>query len=66
MRVRLLTSRVGAGFAQQYGDIIEMLDIEAGRMIETGQAEPIDDPERKAEVSEQETATVKQKRNRRK
>lgn len=41
MRIKLLTSRAGAGFAQARGEEIEVGDAEAARMIAAGQAEPV-------------------------
>jgi len=40
MVIRLLVSRAGNGFAQNCGDVIEVSDAEAIRMIEAGQAVP--------------------------
>lgn len=41
MRVKLLVSRATATEAQNRGDVIEVSDAEAVRMIEAGQAEPV-------------------------
>ena len=41
MKIKLLTNRVGANFSQSYGEIIDVADDEAWRMIEDGQAIPI-------------------------
>lgn len=41
MKVKLLTSRAGVDFSQSAGDIVEIGDAEAVRMIEAGQAEPV-------------------------
>jgi len=41
MRVKLLQSRATAAGAENRGDVIEVPDAEAVRMIEAGQAEPI-------------------------
>lgn len=46
MKIKLLTSCAGAGFAWSVGDEIEVSDAEAARMIEVGQALPV----REAEV----------------
>lgn len=43
MKITLLTSRVSAAGAQNRGDVIEVSDAEAVRMIEAGQAMPIAD-----------------------
>ena len=43
MRITLLCSRAGVGFAQNAGDVIDVSDAEAGRMIEAGQALPVRD-----------------------
>lgn len=40
MQVRLLTGRVGRGFTQRAGDVIELSAGEAKRLIDSGQAEP--------------------------
>lgn len=40
MRVKLTCGRVGIGFDQSPGDVIELPDAEARRMIEAGSAEP--------------------------
>lgn len=43
MQIRLLTDRVGGnGFVQHDGEIIDVAEREAFRMIERGQAEMID------------------------
>lgn len=41
MRIRLLVSRVGTGFAQSRGEDIDVPEGEALRMIAAGQAEAI-------------------------
>lgn len=41
MKIKLLVSRSGVDGSQNRGDIIEVLDAEAVRMIDAGQAEPI-------------------------
>lgn len=41
MKIKLLTSRAGAGFSQNRGDVIDVPNDEAIRMIEAGQAEAI-------------------------
>jgi hypothetical protein len=53
MRVTLLTSIAGIGFSHNRGDVIEVDDAYSIRLIESGQAELVDEP---AEV---ETATSK-------
>lgn len=40
MKIKLLTAMAGARFAFRYGDIVDMPDDKARRMIEKGQAEP--------------------------
>lgn len=52
MKVKLLISRAGVSFVQARGDVIEVDDDEGLRMIQAGQAEPVDD--------KKETATKKQ------
>lgn len=41
MQIKLLTSRAGVGFSQARGEIIEVSDDEAARMMEAGQAEAV-------------------------
>lgn len=41
MKIKLLTSRAGVGFAQSRGEEVDVSDAEAIRMIEAGQAEPV-------------------------
>lgn len=41
MKVKLLVGRCGADFSQSPGDIVDVTDGEAARMIEAGQAEPL-------------------------
>ncbi len=41
MKIKLLTARAGALGAQNRGDVVDVPDAEAARMIEAGQAEPI-------------------------
>lgn len=41
MKIKLLTSRAGAGWVQERGQVIEVDNKEAQRMIEAGQAEPV-------------------------
>tara|TARA_A100001201_G_C4095729_1_gene203686 strand:+ start:4963 stop:5142 length:180 start_codon:yes stop_codon:yes gene_type:complete len=41
MKVKLITPRAGIGFSQNRGDIIEVDNDEAKRMIEKGQCEPV-------------------------
>lgn len=40
MKVKLLTSRAGPGLAQTVGEVIDLPDAEAKRLIEAGQAVP--------------------------
>jgi len=44
MRVTLLTSIAGIGFSHNRGDVIEVDDAYSLRLIESGQAEPVDEP----------------------
>lgn len=45
MKIRLLTARAGADFSQHAGDVVEVEDAEAIRMIAAEQAEPVrEDP----------------------
>ncbi len=41
MKIQLLTSRAGVVFAQNAGDVIDVSDDEAKRLIEQNQARPI-------------------------
>lgn len=41
MQIRLLVPRAGIGFSQRPGDIIDVPDDEAVRMIKADQAEPV-------------------------
>lgn len=41
MQVRLLTGRVGRGFTQRAGDLVELPAAEAKRLIDSGSAEPV-------------------------
>lgn len=41
MKIELLTPRTGPSGAQNRGDVIEVSDAEAARMIEAGQATPV-------------------------
>lgn len=41
VKVRLIVSRAGTGFAQSAGDVIEVSDQEAKRMIAAEQAVPV-------------------------
>lgn len=54
MKIELLVPRVGPAGSQNRGDVIEVSDAEATRMIDAGQAQPV----RRAKV---ETATPKNK-----
>jgi len=42
MRIRLLTSRVGDRFSQQAGDVIDLPDDEARRLLVSEQAERVE------------------------
>ncbi|MDX1489729.1 MAG: hypothetical protein R3332_00430 [Pseudohongiellaceae bacterium] len=52
MKVELLVSRAGLTVCENVGDIIDVSDAEAARMIEAGQAKP-------ARVSSKETTSKK-------
>ena len=41
MKIELLVPRTGVGFSQNRGEIIDVSDNEAARMIEKGQAKPV-------------------------
>ena len=42
MQVRLITSRVGEGFSQAPGEVIDLPAAEAARLIEAHAAEPVE------------------------
>jgi hypothetical protein len=55
MKIELLTSRASAGGSQNRGDVIDVSDDEAKRLIEAGQATPV------RSAVKPETATPKRK-----
>lgn len=57
MRVTLLTSIAGIGFSHNRGDVIEVDDAYSIRLIESGQAEVVDEPV--VETAARKTATRK-------
>ena len=57
MRVTLLTSIAGIDFSNNRGDVIEVDDAYSIRLIESGQAEPVDEPV--VETATRKTATRK-------
>jgi hypothetical protein len=57
MRVTLLTSIAGIGFSHNRGDVIEVDDAYSIRLIESGQAEAVDEPV--VETAARKTATRK-------
>lgn len=59
MKVKLLTSRVGTGFVQEAGEVIDLPPHEAERMIRAEQAEAINDQPQTAMVGDFETASRK-------
>lgn len=58
MRVTLLTSIAGIGFSHNRGDVIEVDDAYSIRLIESGQAELVDEPA-EVETATRKTATRK-------
>jgi hypothetical protein len=63
MRIRLLTDRVGgSGFVQMAGDVIDLIEAEAFRMIRSGQAEQVDSE--LAAVGPEETRTANRQKKR--
>ena len=46
MKVKLLISRAGADFSQNAGDVVEIEESEALRMIEAGQCVKMGEPEK--------------------
>jgi hypothetical protein len=57
MRVTLLTSIAGIGFSHNRGDVIEVDGAYSIRLIESGQAEAVDEPV--VETAARKTATRK-------
>ena len=57
MRVTLLTSIADIGFSHNCGDVIEVDDAYSIRLIESGQAEAVDEPV--VETATRKTATRK-------
>jgi hypothetical protein len=49
MKVELTQSRCGFNFVQEAGDIVEVSNAEAGRMIENGSAIPVREESKKIE-----------------
>lgn len=47
MKVKLLTSRAGARWTQQAGDVIDVDNAEGKRLIEKGRAVPVSDSGRR-------------------
>lgn len=41
MKVKLTTDRAGWGWEQRAGDVVELPDAEAKRLVQAGQAEPV-------------------------
>ena len=41
MKVKLLVGRAGTGFSQNVGEVVEMSDAKAKRLIDAGQAEAV-------------------------
>ena len=50
-KVKLLVSRAGTGFEQEAGQVIDVSNDEATRMIATGQAEPVEGARETAALS---------------
>ncbi|GEM_PF-4451360 len=48
MKVKLLTGRAGADWSQDVGQIIEVSKDEGQRMVDSGQAEPVQEKREKA------------------
>lgn len=44
MKVKLLTGRVGTGWSQEPGQVIEVADAEGRRLLQSLQAEPAEAP----------------------
>lgn len=53
MKIKLLTGRVGTGFSQEPDTIIELPDVEARRMIQTLQAEPVPEAKKQQQANPQ-------------
>ena len=58
MKVKLLISRAGLSFTQSVGDVVDVGEDEAKRLIEAGKAEPV------AEKRKVQKATTKPKETR--
>ncbi len=65
MKVRLLISRAGAGFAQSAGEVIEVSDAEAKRMFEANPPQAVP-AERDGEKPERAVAARQKPRSKRK
>lgn len=61
MLVKMLEGRVGERFSNEPGDIVEIEDAEASRLIANGSAEPAEAP--KPENAALRTATTKRKQS---
>lgn len=53
--VKLLVSRAGVGFSQNRGDVVEVSDGEALRMVEAGQCDLVEAPKERAVASKPST-----------
>lgn len=51
MKIKLLIARAGKYFAHNPGEVVEVDDAEAKRLIERGQAEAVKAPKRKAKAA---------------
>lgn len=62
MRIRLLTGIAGRGFSHAPGDVVDMDDAEAARLLAAGYAERADEGYEAATAEPEEAATVKPRR----
>lgn len=57
MKIKLLVSRAGIGFSQNAGEVVEVDEKEAARMIAKGQAEEIAKKETRPRKTKTETTS---------
>jgi hypothetical protein len=55
MKIRILICQAGVGFVRNTGDIIDLKDDEATRLIEAGYAEPVKAAKAKKEKATKQT-----------
>mgnify|MGYP001287961313 CR=1 FL=1 len=64
MKVRMIQCQAGVDFVRNPGDVVDVSDAEAGRMIEAGIASPLRDPpvETTTPVRAAETTSTRRKK----